>query len=100
MRGEQQGAFARGERAVEMLAPHDLDARQQPIDRREPADAHLDERHADRFEVPRQKRAAFLRGELGKAQLEIAAGDAPLARVQRQQEATEAVAELQLPTNG
>ncbi len=100
MRGEQKRALARGERAVEMLAAHDLDARQQPFDRREPADAHLDERHADRFEVSRQQRAPFLRGELWKTQLEITAGDAPLTRVQWQQETAEPVAELQLPTNG
>src|SRR5690606_5854697 len=92
---DERGApFRTGPR--EVLDAFDADELAQPRDRAEPTDSHLDERHAERFEMAaKQVRAVGCR-ELRKARSEVDLDDlAPLAQ-QHAQRVAEAAAERKL----
>ena len=94
---EQQRSAATLERSIEMLAPADLYALQQPVDGCEPADPHLHERHADGDEVLVDQ-AATVRGvEIAETELDVARRDASLARLQALQQRPERSTDASLP---
>ena len=95
---DQQHAAPCRERAFEVLAAVDADALEQPLDRREPTDAHLDERHADGVEVPVQQLALLRGGEIGEADLDVAPCDALLALLQEPQQASEPTSDRAVAT--
>ena len=98
MRGEQQHALTRGERVVEVLPPVDRDPRQHVVERREPAESHLDERS-----MPTASKCRFSsclacgRVELRKADLEVAPRRAQLAALDPPQQRAEPAADRELP---
>ncbi len=81
MGAQQYDALAASEGFVQMLqAVEARDLRMRPV-AGPAAEAHLDQRHAERLEMPRRQCIPFRRRQIGKTELDIASDDgAPAAR--------------------
>ncbi len=95
VRNQQDHATPLGLRAIDVLQALDLRQRQQPLAGGPPGQRGLADRDADAAEVLAQDPFALGLGELGQAQREIAARDAPLRQRQAERERAERAAHLQ-----
>lgn len=96
MRADGENAASFALRALEMLEPFDPDEAAQPLERHEPRDAELDDRHADRVEMSAQQPPVLLRGQLGETRAEIDRGDPPAASRQDPQNRADHAAQREL----